>query len=437
MKNIKKSIYGVTDALVLPILMLVAMPVFLSYLGVTGFATWVLINSVVATLSVFNFGGTEVITKFISSYRGGNVKHTTNDVFSTVFFFQAMVLLVIYGLFLITAPFINQLIASDNLLRFVDILYFVVPMFFFKQSEQLLYAFLRGFEQFGRVMVVSTISKVLFLSVQIVVAIQTESIKDVFFGALIISALLFLLQVVYIKALHGNGISFSGANVKTAKSLLNFGGWNWLSSLVTMLKGESDKWLVSGLLGLKTFGIYSIGILVFNQLYAIVVWSVYWVFPSISKGGDDKAILASRYWKLLFSVSILSIFISVTLENLGALFELWLGVEFYQSSQYYISTFLILFPVFTMTIASYLYLLGLGLVKQKFFTDAIVLIVKIVTIWLVIDVFKIEEWALFFMVFISVEYIIYSIIISRNLPINFVYLITFFLLQVIIVLIRI
>ena len=346
-------------------------------------------------------------------------------------------MLIIYGVFLIVAPFIDQFDVSDNLLGFVGILYVAIPIFFFKQSEQLLYAFLRGCEQFGHVMVISTISKVLFLSVQIVIAAQAKSITDVFYGALIVSVILFLFQTVYIKVLHRGVISFSGISVKTAKSLLHFGKWNWFSSLAFMLKGESDKWLVSGLLGLKVFGVYSVGVLIFNQLYAVVTWSIYWVFPSISTGVDSKNFLVKKYWKLLFSVSIVSFVISFLFVNLSTLFELWLGEIFYQSAKYYIDTFLILFPVFTITIVSYLYLLGLGLVRQKFFSDIISLTVKIITIWLAIDIFEIERWLLFFMVFIAVEYIIHSVIISRNLPINFVYLIVFFLVHVIVVLIRV
>ena len=111
---------------------------------------------------------------------------------------------------------------------------------------------------------------------------------NVFHGALIVSALIFIFQFVYLKAMYKDNISFSKVNVRTAKSLLNFGGWSWLSSLTSMVKADSDKWLVSGLLGLKTFGFYSIGILIFNQLYIVIGSSISWVFPSISKDNLNK-----------------------------------------------------------------------------------------------------------------------------------------------------
>lgn len=437
MVKVKKSIYGVIDALTSPILMLLVTPVFLSHLGIDGYALWVLVNSIIASLAIFNLGGSEVLIKFISSSRGERGRGSTGEIFGTIFLFQSAIVLIIYVLFLIIAPIIVEITSSDNFLTMVSILYIAIPIFFVKQSEEMLYAFFKGYEQFGQMVIISTISKILFFSTQIFIAISTESVINVFYGALIVSILLFFLQAVYIKRIHKSNISFSKANIKTAKSLLNFGMWNGLSSLTAMLRSQSDKWLVSGLLGIKTFGLYSIGVLVFNQLYNIVGSSVYWVFPEISKESFDKKHLAKKYWKLLFFVCIVSLIISFTLIKFNFLFQLWLGEEFFQNSKYYINTFLLLFPVFALSTVSSLYLLGLGLVKYDFFVNAVTFFAKVITIWTVIDVFKVEDWVMFFLLFIVVEFIAYAIIISKKLSVKFTHLIAFLLLQIVIVFARI
>jgi O-antigen/teichoic acid export membrane protein len=434
MKNIKNSIYGVLDSLTSPVLMLFVTPIFLNYLGIEGYAIWVLVNSVIASLSIFNLGGTLVVTKFISA---GGGESDTGEVFSTVFLFQSIVVISIYVLFLTIAPIAIKYSSSENLISMIDILYIAIPIFFVKQSEEMLYAFFKGYEQFGHVVNISTISKIVFFSTQALTAIFTKSVFDVFYGALVASILLFFLQAIYVKKIHKNEISFSKANFKTARALLNFSIWNGLSSMAAMLRSQSDKWLVSGLLGLKVFGFYSIGVLVFNQLYNIVGSSVYWIFPEVSKGNSNNEILAKKYWKLLFYVCVTSLGISVFLIEFSFLFQLWLGEEVFQSSKHYINAFLLLFPVFTLSIISSLYLLGLGLVKQGFFVEMISLVAKVVTIWLIIDIFNIAEWVIFFIVFIAIEFIAYAVIISKKLPIKFTHLAVFFLLQVIIVLSRI
>jgi len=433
MKSIKKSIYGAFDSLTSPILMLFVTPIFLNYLGIEGYAIWVLVSSVIASLSIFNLGGTLVVTKFISA---GDGESDTGEVFSTVFLFQSIVVISLYVLFLIIAPIAIKYSSSENLTLMIDILYVAIPIFFVKQSEEMLYAFFKGYEQFGHVVNISTISKIVFFSTQALTAIFTKSVFDVFYGALVASILLFFLQAIYVKKIHKNEISFSKANFKTAKALLNFSIWNGLSSMAEMLKSQSDKWLVSGLLGLKVFGFYSIGVLVFNQLYNIVGSSVYWVFPEVSKGNANNETLAKKYWKLLFYVCVTSLGISVFLIEFSFLFQLWLGEGVFQGSKYYINTFLLLFPVFTLSIISSLYLLGLGLVKQGFFVEMISLVAKVVIIWLIIDIFNIAEWVIFFIVFIAIEFTAYAVIISKKLPIKFAHLAAFFLLQVIIALSR-
>ncbi len=437
MKNIKNTVYGVISSLIAPILMLLTIPIFLNHLGVEGYATWVLINSVIASLSVFNFGGSNVIIKFVSSCRGEASGGSAGEVFSTVFAFQLAIILIIYILFLIIDPLVSQHIVSDNLRTFVSILYIAIPIFLIKQSEQLLYAFFKGYEQFKHIVIASSASQILFFSTQALIAIFTKSVTDVFYGALIVSVLSFLAQVLYIKIIHKDNIFFGKVNIKTAKFLLNFGGWNWLSSIVFILKSQSDKWLVIGLLGLKTFGFYSIGILILNQLYAVISSSIQWVFPEIAKNILNKDVLVKKYWRLLFFICVVSLVISFTLSNLSVLFQLWIGGVVYQNSQYYIDTFLLLIPIFMLNEVSLNYLLGLGLVKHKFFSDVASLVAKVVTIYLVIAVFNIEEWVLFFMVFIAIEFIAYAIIISRNLPISFTALVLFLLFHIMLVFMRV
>ena len=389
MQNIRNSIYGVIDALVLPVLMLIATPALLRSLGVEGYGTWVLINSMVASLAIISFGG-DIIIKFVSSRRGGVGKDTVGEVFGTVFVFQLLAMLVIYTLFLVVEPFVSQYAIHSSLPMLLDILYFAIPVFFVKQLESLLYSFLSGYEKFGHGTVISGISNVLFISSQIITAIYTQSVESVFIVALLVSVVLFLPQFLFVKITYRDDIILKKANINTAKNILSFGGWNWMSSLASIPKGHSDKWIISGLLGLKTFGIYSIGVLVFNQLHTIIGSSIWWVFPGISKKSLDKEALVKKYWKLTSYVFIAGILCSVILTNLDFLFQLWLGSEAYQNSRYYIDTFLLILPVFTINLVFHVYFLGLGLVKQKFFTELASLVIKSITIWLVISVFKIE-----------------------------------------------
>jgi O-antigen/teichoic acid export membrane protein len=94
--------------------MLLVTPILLNYLEIEGYATWVLINSIIASLSIFNFGGSDTIIKFISSHMDVGDHDAAGKIFSTVFIFQSLVVAVIYTLFLIIMPFAVQYITSNN-----------------------------------------------------------------------------------------------------------------------------------------------------------------------------------------------------------------------------------------------------------------------------------------------------------------------------------
>lgn len=419
-----KSFYGMADAAISPVLMLIATPIFLTYLGVEGYAIWVLINSIIASLSLFNFGANDVLIKYISL----GLIDENKKVLSTIFFIQTFVVLFIYFCFLVGVYFFSESI-TKNSVQIVSILYIALPIFFIKQFEQSLYAFYKGHEMFGHVALFSTVSKFLFFSAQVLLAITTRSIYDVFLAGLVISIILLVVQMIYMKKTHKDAVFFQSASIKKAKSMIFFGGWNWLSSIASILNSHSDKWIIVALLGLETFGFYSLGILILNQLHNIAASSVAWIFPEISNRKNNGQLLSERYWRLMLAVIVGSYIVSLLLMQSSFLFEWWLNTETYASAKLYIDIFLIIFPVFTLSIVSYFYLLGLGLVKEKFYSDVLVLASKVLILYFVIMNFEIDKWPLVFLIFISIQFISYSRIICKNIPIKIEYLYSLLLLQ--------
>jgi len=436
MTRIKDSFFGGLDAILGPILMLLVTPIFISALGLKGYAIWVLVNSITAFLAIFNFGSSEVVTKFVSSNLFNGTAKKIKETFSTVFFIQTIVLFLIYLLFLIGNELIFPLISSENSEIVVEVLFIAIPIFFIKQSEELLYAFLKGYEQFGQVLIMSSISKILFFSAQVYIALKTRSIADVFYAALAVSTVIFFLQSFYLKKIHSNSFSYFSISLARGKEIFSFFGWSGLSGIVYLVRSQSDKWLVSLFLGLETFGLYSLGVMIFNQIHRFLGSTVYWVFPEVSKNSSNKKLLISRYWTLIIFISITSLLISLFLGNAGFLFEAWLGNETYRQSLNFINIFLIILPVYTLNIVSELYLLGLGLVKKRFFIDLLTLIIKVLTIWVSLQLLELEDWIQYLLIYIVIEYIYFAKIISDNLNIGFHKILSFIVIQLLIVFIR-
>lgn len=433
-QSTKNGLYSIVDVLISPVLMVVVTPIFLKYLGVENYASWVLVNSIISSLALFNFSGTDVLIRYISLARGDNNSSEIKQTLSTIFVFQIIVASVIYLLFLLVSPHFFE--HTTKFYSVYTILYTAIPLFFFKQFEQILYAFLKGHEQFKQIAVFSVLSKVLFFFIQSIIAIITGSLFEVFKYALISAIVIFLLEVVYVKYRYKDAIFIREAKIVKFKSLFNFGGWSWLASIALILTTHSDKWIVSSLMGLSIFGYYSLGILVFNQLHNIIAASVSWVFPKISKRGLQNKDLAIEYYWLTSYIVLFSLIISFALINLHFIFEAWLGREVYAQSKEYIDLFLIMFPVFTMPIVSYYYLLGLGLVKNKFWVDLSVLCIKVIAVYSAITL-SFQYWPLVFLSFLSFQFVFYARVLSKYIDIRFSYMIGLLVAQLFIVYIRV
>lgn len=418
-RDIKNGYYATIDFAISPILMIVLTPILLKYLGVENYGLWALINSLISSLAIFNFGINHIIIKYVSLYVKESKFHKIKSTYSSVFLFQLAVAITIFFILLFSYQFIIPYfnLSADNHF-FIEPLFFAVPLFFFKQFEQSLYAFLKAHEDFKNVAVFSLFSKLLFFGSQGFVAYYTSSVAQVFKFALLITLLSYFFQVLILKLRFSYISFFSNGSFSELKIVYNYGFWNWLSSVVSILTVHIDKWMVTSFLGLKIFGYYSIGILIFNQMHSVISSSISWIFPLLSSKERGSIYLNKKFYNLLTYVVLVSLIISIILINFDYIFVLWLGDEVFENSFYFVKLFLIILPLYTLSCIPYYYLLALGFVKDKFIVNATVLVIKLVVIYIALVYFESELWPLSFLIFLIYENFAYSRILKQKIKLR-------------------
>ncbi|AIT10008.1 hypothetical protein LO80_08515 [Candidatus Francisella endociliophora] len=438
-RNLKNGFYAVIDVVVSPLIMILLTPIFVHFLGVEQYGLWILVNSMVASLSLFNFGVSDVVIKYLPKLLTTNDYEQAKTLSSTIFIFQLTIAVVIILCFYIfTSLILPCFESSGRYSMYVSIFAVAIPLFLVKQFEQVAYSIFKSHERYGVVATLSLISKITFFSMQAFIAIETGSVYQVIKYSLIVAVIIYLIELLYIKMKYYYIHIFRGASFITFKSLLDFGIWNWFASILSILRVNSDKWIVSMLLGLKAFGYYSIAVLVFNQLYTVLASSIAWVFPKISSNSlclnDQKKLFYSLMIFLVLAGSVLSLTLSAS-SNL--LFVTWLGEGVYSNCKHFISLFLVMFPVFIMSAVSYYYILSLGLVRYKFIVDFLVLNIKIFVLWFSIRVgFLGEDWPLAFLIFLSVEIILYFRIVRKRIELKKSFIYYILIIQFIIIIVR-
>lgn len=421
MKAFKNSIYATLDVVFAPLFLVIATPIFINQVGIEKYGLWILVNSILASLSIFNFGANETIIKYVSIGRSENDFEYQQKVFSSIIVFFFYLATVFIGLFFFFF-YINKYFRISTQSELLNILVFAAPLFFIKQIEQVLFALHKGYENFRYLAKQSFISKsILYLS-QIVSVFLFSDIKIVFIISVFFALLYLIIQFALLNRLYGNIFKFRKANLLTFKSILGYGKWTWFSSTILIFSAHVDKWIVSALLGLKVFAYYAIGVSVLNQLRTIFTASISWIFPKIASNQLSENQKRKAHSSLTLYVTSLGLLASIILEKIDFFFLLWLGDSTFEGAKLYLHVFLMLLPLWLMSSTSFYYLLGLGVVKKKFYADIFVLILKIAVTFMALLYFDYPYWPIAFLIPILLEFILFSLIVNTKTKLNFSYL---------------
>lgn len=373
-QTFKNAYFSVIDAVFLPFAMLVATPLFLKQLGAEQYGMWMLINSIIASMTILNIGSVDVVTKYVSAYRKDNNTQNIQKVFSTLFILQIILGAIISILIIWLAPILvtSEIFKVELKYQplFVQSLIFGGFLFVIKMIEQVMIGFLRGQERYDLSSIMSILSKSILIITQIVVVINNGNLSDLFLYSFIVLSLILGIEIIGLKLLYLEAQFLTGFSINALTELLNFSGWAWLLSLALLFASQIDRWLIGALVGMEMLAYYSIALLIFNQIHAIIASSLSWIFPKVSKTGINKETMRLLYNAQSYAV-ILSSLVSLFLLYFNEIFLFWLGEENYQLIANYLKYFLILQPIYALSIVPYYFINGLGLIKYNFFNAAI------------------------------------------------------------------
>lgn len=380
-QNIKNSASNIIDAVFLPFAALLVTPFFINHLGIKEYGLWMLINSIIASFSILNFGGSNVAIKYISSYRKESNTVKINEVFSTLFIFQILLGLIIAAAILLGTELILKLdifdIDKNSAHIFKYVTYLGSGIFIIKLLEQIITGYLKGYERFDIASIFSITSKLFALIAQVITVALGGNLFSIFLNTLITLTLLLFMQMYGLKYFNKKICFLKGFNRNTLIRMLGFSGWSWLLSSTMIIVAQLDKWVIGSLAGLQTLGYYSIAYLILNHTHMILSSSVAWIFPKVSKLGitDDTTKL---FFKAHSFVVVASSLISLILLNSQSLFLLWLGQETYHNTENLIKLILVVSPIYSLSILSFYYVNGTGLIKHNFYNAAFTGILRII-----------------------------------------------------------
>jgi len=332
--NLRKSVFSVMDALILPSLTLISIPIFINKLGVNDFGIWMFISSLLILVSVMNFGGPETVVRYISFHVGRQDRRSSNEAFNVV----SWVLLVVFIFISIFSFYIPAMLLQEGYFNinsgsedlFRGSLQFGMILAALKLLEQHVFSYFKGLEKFDLLFYFSLPSKITLIGVQLVVVINGGSLIEVFKYSCIILTVNIVAQFIFMRMMLD--IHFlSKFNMLTAKEMFSFAKWSWIAAILAIISSQVDKWIIASNLTMEDLGYYSLALVIFTSIHAVIASGVIWVFPKTSREEGGKNFM-SDYYILQGTIIFISITISYILIFYDNIFIFWLGEEPYHNS---------------------------------------------------------------------------------------------------------
>lgn len=318
------------------VVLVVAMPRLVSYLGQTAFGLFSLTWAMVGYLSFLDVGVNRAATKFVSEHLAERDPESARQIVrSAILANLGMGLVGGIAVVLISPLLVHSIfkISADLQAQAQQAFYAVglaVPVLL---AQGIFRAVLSSFQRFGLIDVVEVVATTAQWGTAAVLAWQGHGIALVVLSAVLARVLATVVYGVAVMRLFPDLGLFRQSFLHGLPKLLRFGGWVTVSQLVSPVLVYLDRVFIASFVSLAAVTLYTVPFEAMTRLRIIPAALVGTLYPAFSeRGGEDHA----EGLQLLYERSVrylLLVLLSGTmfLFVLGPdLFRLWMGAPFAQ-----------------------------------------------------------------------------------------------------------
>jgi len=364
-KGIKNSMWSVLDAAIYPAVYMAMVPMLMKGLGTVAFGVWIVLNTLMTTLQLFNLNISLTTVKKLSSHAARQDQEKLNLELSAILRITLFLLIFVTALgWIITmiVPVWNFLgisaDASGNLTACILLAAFITGLKFIDQVFQ---GVLKAFELFRPAAILNLINRIGLLLVTVALALAHVNVEQLFVANAVFTLAYLLVHWIVIKrSLPMLHISLVEGK-KLKRSVLSFSKWPWLQSIIVIITFQTDRFWVSSFAGLKEVSAYGLVATMFNHIHMIFIAVAAWIFPRISgmvARGDDPEPIYRSVRGLLLTIVTVSLLLFYYASPL--LFGIWVGKDMYAGMAPYIKAFTGFELLFAQTIMPFFYLNASG-----------------------------------------------------------------------------
>lgn len=370
-RNIANTFWNISDTFLYPVLFFGSTSFFIHKLGTVQFGIWMLINTIVVSMQVFNFGIGSSVFRNVAFYEArhdtrGKQEVVANSISITVVLSVLSLLLSATGAYLVYYHDLLHVAPESRLVCCQGIVLagFIVGFKFF---EQVFTAYFKAREQFNKAMLISGGNKLVALLVNILlVSLLALTVVHLLLVIILVNtlSLLLALRLLY-RDFPGFRFRF---NLKLPRQEASFALFTWLQSLAILLTFQSDRYLIVDFFGLAVLSYYAITATIFNHLHMGFNAVLPWLAPKLTRlyarnADGQELYLAAR--NLIAAVSLLCLLLLYLLYPY--VFGIVLGEATLAQLSGYVRYFILFEMFFALNIIPTYYFNAMGQERRYFF----------------------------------------------------------------------
>lgn len=285
-RNIANTFWNISDTFLYPVIFFGSTSFFIHKLGTAQFGIWMLINTIVVSMQLFNFGVGSSVFRNIAYHTAQHNEDGKRQVMSNAISVTA----VLFGISLVLAAVGSYLVYRHDLLHVepafralcakgIILAGFIVGFKFF---EQVFSSYFKSVEKFNKAMVISSGNKLtaLLLNIFLLAFFQLNILHLLLVIVLVNVVYLTLAFVLLYKDFPQFHFRF---DLKLPRTDAGFALFTWLQSLAIILTFQADRYFVVNYFGLAVLSYYALIATIFNHLHMGFSAVLPWLAPKLTK----------------------------------------------------------------------------------------------------------------------------------------------------------
>lgn len=367
-KNLSNSIWNIIDIFLYPVIFFISVPVFIEKLGTEGFGIWMLVNTIIIGMQVFNFGIGPAVLKNIAHYAGVKDTRTVKDILNysisinLILFILSLLITAVLAILVYRAGMWNVSVSSRKITAWcIALSGWIIGLRFL---EQVLTNYYKGIERYREAAFITTGNRMIPLLINIVL-LYTLPVNVAVLLSVIIGCNIVVTIFAY-RAVSNTTMPYRFSFcLKTKIQISRFALLIWLQSLGMILIFQMDRYLVVSYFGLSVLSYYALTATIFNHLHMGFNAIIGWVSPKFTKlraaGGSTWSLYFSAQY-LLTGVATVALVILYCLYPI--VFPMVLGKEYAAELSTYVPSFIIFELFFVTGVIPVYYLNATGFEKK-------------------------------------------------------------------------